>query len=194
MCCCAGDVPRMSTEARGRGHDGEAPIHSLELPNLSTKPGQRGGTFDLLQHDATLAPGHPAPSVEGWVVLLTNLAPNVKEDDVKDLVNGFQDLPVVRMNPSAQTCMCVGHAFVEFANFDSAKQAIAQLQGSLFFGRAINLGFAFLVPSAGASTESVLEARANAALAAQANAAGKRSRQQDADAEEDGQGKAHRTA
>ncbi len=110
--------------------------------------GKRAGAFDTLAHDQHLVPGSPAPSVEGWVLFVSNLAPTVTEDHIKDAFASLGGKPTVRFNLSTRECGCPGHAFVEFAELSVAQNAIATLNGQELEGQPMRVGFAFVVPNA----------------------------------------------
>lgn len=126
-------------------------------PVSRPRHGTRGGVFDALS-TVGLPPGDAAPSVEGWVVLVSNLSLDVTEGDLKDAFVPLRGKPMVRMNPSAATCGCPGHAFVQFDDKDSALEAIARLHGQPLNGAQqgglpLSVAFAFQVPSQVAAEE-----------------------------------------
>lgn len=114
------------------------------------KGGIRGGVFEALpidENDPLLRqPGAPQKSVEGWVLFVANLSPNVREDDLRDLFNECGAVRGVRVECSTRDCVCAGHALVQYSTYESALQASQKLHGQEFMGQPISVSFAFVVP------------------------------------------------
>jgi RNA-binding protein 8A len=124
-------------EVKGKGGDGID----------HERRGDRGGTFDALAQAADAQPGQPAPSVEGWIVFVSNLDAEVKEDDLKDCFSDYGVIKGVRMNLDTRTCKCIGHALVEYTEFKAAQEAVQLGDGLPFIGDlAMKVAFAFVVP------------------------------------------------
>ena len=156
------DGPRLDAAGhtlRGRGGDAVGQDRGTE----------RGGVFETV----AAATGRALPdngkgalaSVEGWVLMLSNLSPSATDNDVKLLLsdvdptdplsatagdaNGSSAKSFIadfRMNPAAATCACNGHAFVKVATLDHA-YLVQSLNGTKFVDdMPLRVDFAFAVP------------------------------------------------
>ncbi|XP_050340817.1 RNA-binding protein rnp-4-like, partial [Bactrocera neohumeralis] len=92
--------------------------------------------YEKLQRPADIAPGSPIPSIEGWVVFLTNLPPDTTAEDVQDLFVGFKEgEPAYFGNvrevkiPLDRYCQCPGHVLVELDSREGFERACAELPG-----------------------------------------------------------------
>lgn len=90
--------------------------------------------YEKLQRPADIAPGNPIPSIEGWVLLLTNLPPDTTVEDVQDLLVSFKPgapeyfgpIRDVRI-PLDRNCQCPGHVLVELDSREGFERACAEL-------------------------------------------------------------------
>ncbi|CAN6674215.1 hypothetical protein TRVA0_050S00980 [Trichomonascus vanleenenianus] len=88
-------------------------------------------------------------SIEGWVIVVTNLHEEVSEEDVIDFFYEFGDVKNIRMNLDGQTGYVKGYAFIEYATSDEAEAAVAEANGTEFLGRILEVDFAFVSPTPG---------------------------------------------
>ncbi|KAF8278779.1 RNA-binding protein 8A [Trypanosoma cruzi] len=92
--------------------------------------------FERLVRPADVRPGEPMPSIEGWVLFLTNLPANTTTDHILDLFltykkeesEGYAPVREVRM-PLDKNCECCGYALVELQRKDAFERALKELQG-----------------------------------------------------------------
>jgi hypothetical protein len=120
-----------------------------------------------------VSPQGASSSVEGWVVMLSNLSPETTETDVRMLLadvdptsdlmggnngggdeknddnnNGTGFISDLRMNPAAASCGCVGHCFVKVPRLEFA-YLIQKLNGRSFVDDLpVRVDFVFAVPTA----------------------------------------------
>ncbi|RNF26103.1 RNA-binding protein 8A [Trypanosoma conorhini] len=92
--------------------------------------------FERLVRPAEVQPGDPMPSIEGWVLFLTNLPPNTTTDHVLDLFltykndegEGYAPVREVKL-PLDKNCSCRGYALVELERKEAFERALRELQG-----------------------------------------------------------------
>lgn len=140
---CFSLLPSMSTEVT-------SPDMAIEQPQEEQQQQQPAMTglqnlrrirrtraqYDKLQRPAEIAPGSPTPSIEGWVVFLTNLPPETTVEDVQDLFVGFKaedpgyfgGVREVKI-PLDRNCQCPGHALVELDSREGCERACTELPG-----------------------------------------------------------------
>jgi RNA-binding protein 8A len=96
--------------------------------------------------------GGPIRSVEGWVVFVTGLHEETREDDVTDAFSdaiGGGPTNLVRVNFDPKTGKCKGYAIVEYGRQTEAQDAINKLHGTELLGKTIGVHWAFVKPSDG---------------------------------------------
>ncbi|AAZ12182.1 RNA-binding protein, putative [Trypanosoma equiperdum] len=89
--------------------------------------------FERLVRPEDVAPGEPTPSVEGWVLFLTNLPPNTTMDHITDLFvtregEGLWNVREVKM-PLDKNCECCGYALVELEKREAFEAALRDMEG-----------------------------------------------------------------
>ena len=137
---------------------------------------QRGGVFESLDPRAFEAsPQGASSSVQGWVMMISNLSPNTTQNDLEMFLSdvdpttsmlddnnnngeennntndptlqGQKFICDVRMNMSAENVCCLGHAFVKTPKLEWA-HLIQTLNGRPFVDdMEVEVDFAFKVPS-----------------------------------------------
>lgn len=105
--------------------------------------------FERVVRPPDVRPGDPMPSVEGWVLFLTNLPANTTTDDIQDIflahngADGEAYAPVREIKmPLDKNCECCGYALVELERKADFDRALRELQG-------VTLPFASGEPPAG---------------------------------------------
>lgn len=125
-------------------NDSEGEVNSLATSAATTMTGlqqlrriRRTRTqYEKLQRPPDIAPGNPIPSIEGWVVFLTNLPPATTAEDVQDLFMSFApndpshfgSIREVKI-PLDRDCRCAGHVLVELDSQQGFERACAELPG-----------------------------------------------------------------
>lgn len=128
---------------------------------------QRGGVFEgIAPHQFEASPQGASSSVEGWVMMISNLSANTTENDIRLFLSdvdptgscldetennesGHQDLKFIsdlKMNMSATHVACLGHAFVKTPKLEWAYE-MQSLNGVEFVDDLpVSIDFAFQVP------------------------------------------------
>lgn len=87
--------------------------------------------------------GTAAKSVEGWVLIATNIHEEAQEEDLYDIFADYGDVTYIQVPLDRRTGYVKGYAVLEYSLESEAKKAIDALNGSDFFGRKIKVDWAF---------------------------------------------------
>lgn len=149
------EVGSSSPVTKGRGHevDAETRIVTETVRRLARN---KGGDYEMLTILKGQQPGDAAQSIEGWVLAVTNLAPETTEGDLISWVSSVE-LPSAenvnvrvrnsRLLNDRQSGQCIGHALVELRTREEAEAVVIKLNNTPFLSsEAVQLTNAFVVP------------------------------------------------
>ncbi|KAF6982541.1 hypothetical protein CFC21_000921 [Triticum aestivum] len=145
-------APRLrSTIAGGGGGDDDAPRKTKgrgfrEDPNSSSAhrdsrlAGAGRSGFDALASDG--GPG-PVRSIEGWIVLVTGVHEEAQEEDLHNIFGDYGQVKNLHLNLDRRTGFVKGYALIEYENFEQAKRAIRESDGTELLSQIISVDWAF---------------------------------------------------
>ncbi|KAL2920047.1 hypothetical protein HK105_200113 [Polyrhizophydium stewartii] len=99
------------------------------------------GGFEALESEGT---GKAQRSVEGWIVLVTNIHEEATEEDVQEKFAEYGNVKSLHLNLDRRTGFVKGYALVEYENYNQARTAIESASGSELLGRVLHVDFAFV--------------------------------------------------
>lgn len=86
----------------------------------------------------------PAKSIEGWIIICTNLHEETTEEDVLDFFTDFGHVKNIHLNLDRRTGYAKGYAFIEYADRSEADLAVNEGNGQLILDKRIDVSFAFV--------------------------------------------------
>jgi RNA-binding protein 8A len=95
--------------------------------------------YERLQRPSDIQAGCPIPSIEGWVLLFSNLPETTTQEDIVNFLVAFKEddpeyfsaVTDVKI-PLSADCYCAGYALVELKERTGFERAIAELNGAAF--------------------------------------------------------------
>ena len=86
-------------------------------------------------------------SVEGFIILLTNIHEEATEDDILDLVTEYGKVVHIHLNTDRRTGYVKGYCLLEFSKINEAVSAIEHLHNLELQGLTLGCDFAFVRPN-----------------------------------------------
>merc|ERR1711915_32236 len=99
------------------------------------------GHFEEFEDDSSKCEG--ARSIEGWVVIVTNIHEEAQEDDIHELFSDFGTIKNIHLNLDRRTGFVKGYALIEYGTMTEAQTAIRELDKKLILEQKVRVGWAF---------------------------------------------------
>jgi len=102
--------------------------------------------YDSLESQAKDGNGKAARSVEGWIVMVTNVHEEATEEDLYERFAEYGKILNLHLNLDRRTGYVKGYALVEYATHGDAEQAVDGTNGSTHLEQVLECDFAFVRP------------------------------------------------